>query len=428
MRKSRIVIGSVLLALMLLTFSATSAVAQSSVKLRFLWPGTSDIEKEVAGDLQNAVQAKYPGTSIEFIYLDWASLNQKVAIMVQSRDYPDLLMTLGIKDFVSMDALEPLDAYCDKDLNTSMISKAPLQIMTDNGTIYGVPGIMDMYGTVVNTKLLAKAGMKPGDITTWATLKKAVKAMARDGKYGYAMANGGGGRFLMRDLMMACISNGTRSDDITPQSKSKYVEVLQLFKDMSSSMPKSQSTWKYPELYRAYANGDIGIMHSGVYFTANLPGDGMDALNWTDAIVFPQGPSASKPAAMGGTAGFGILKGSKNKDAAWKVIKVMFTPPILAKWSIALAIPGVNYLDDKSIETGAKAAWPEVWQQHMRLIKQFMVLDQKYGIPEPQLTAREPTEKVVQAAVYKMFDGQLTADQAYGDIKKGIEEVRLSVQ
>ncbi len=66
MRKSRVVMGTLLLALMLSTFCATSAVAQGSVKLRFLWPGTSDIEKEVAGDLQQAVQAKYPGTSIEF--------------------------------------------------------------------------------------------------------------------------------------------------------------------------------------------------------------------------------------------------------------------------------------------------------------------------------------------------------------------------
>jgi ABC-type sugar transport system, periplasmic component len=408
---------------------STTAEKQSteeiSASLRILWPGTSDIEKEVAGDLEKAVKEKYPKIAMEFMYLVWGDLNKKLAVMVQSKDYPDLVEVLGVSDFVAMDALEPLDSYFGGNLKLDMFSKAPLQIMSVDGKIYGVPGISDIYGHVVNTKLLAEAGFKPEDITSWDTLKQAVKAMTKDGKYGYAMADGANGRYCFRDLMMACISNGTRADDITDASKQKYIEVLQLFKDMAPYMPKSQVTWTYPELYKAWEAEDIGMIHSGIWFTANIISHGTNSIKDTSAIVFPKGPSADAPAAMTGTAGFSIIKGSNQKEAAWKVIETMFTIPILGKWSVALAVPCVNYIDSATIESAAQKVYPEVYKDHLRLINDFMKID-KVSIPEPQLIAREPMEKVVQGAVVKMLDGKLTAEQAYGEIKKGIEQVRAS--
>lgn len=72
-----------------------------------------------------------------------------------------------------------------------------------------------------------------------------------DGKYGYAMANGGEGRFSFRDLEMVALSNGFQPDDTSEETKDAYIETLQLFADMAAYMPEAQSAWQYPELFQA---------------------------------------------------------------------------------------------------------------------------------------------------------------------------------
>ncbi|MFR9049126.1 MAG: hypothetical protein ACLVJZ_11005 [[Clostridium] leptum] len=61
-------------------------------------------------------------------------------------------------------------------------------------------------------------------------------------KYGYAMANGGEGRFSFRDLEMVALSNGFQPDDTLKKPKTLISNPA--LSDISL-MPEAQSAWQY---------------------------------------------------------------------------------------------------------------------------------------------------------------------------------------
>jgi len=330
-----------------------------------------------------------------------------------------------------MDALEPLDDWMENsDLTKNRFFNAPLEYMQIDGKTYAVPGLNVVYTHVVNTDLLNRAGYSVEDLETWEDVKAAARDISAlgDDIYGYAMANGGEGRFAFRDFMMVCLSNGVQPDDTSSESKEKYIEVLQLFKDLAPYMPASQVTWLYPELFRAWESGKIGMMHTGVYFTANLVPHGVSAMPKTTSVVFPKGPSANDRAAMVGSTGFAMFKGSSQKEESWKVIETIFSPEILAKWAGTIGLPAARYITDEQMLVWAKKSYPDAYLEHSRLMSEFSANGDAYGIPMPKILGQKPMEKVVQQVLIDMMSGRISVEKAYDDIKVGIDRIKKDLQ
>jgi multiple sugar transport system substrate-binding protein len=403
-----------------------SASTSKDIKanLRFLWPGTSEPEKKVALKLQEKVKKDYPGINIEFVYLNWTDIEKKMTVMVKSGDAPDLMLIQDITNPVAMGALEPLDSNLNDKVKKSNYLPASWKSMGKDGKQYGIPGLAIIYSHVANTDLLAKAGYKVDDLKTWDDINKASHAIKALGKSGYAMANGGEGRFSFRDLMMVSLSNGITPDQVDPKHKKQYLEVLKEFKDLSSDMPKSQVTWLYPELFKAWEAGDIGFMHTGNYFTPNVIANGTKSMNWTEPFAFPAGPSVDKTKIMVGTVGVSMLKGSKNKEAAWKVIEELMSPDVLGLWGGSINASAGTYVSPAILEDAAKTVYPEVYKQHLALNEKWTKLASEYGTPVPSILGQQPMEKVVQDALVKLTNGDATPEQAYDEIKSGIEKVK----
>lgn len=404
--------------------NAATSGKDLNANLRILWPGTSETEKQIAVDLQQKVKKDYPGINIEYIYLNWADIEKKLAVMVKSGDAPDLMMIQDVTNPVAMDALEPLDGYLNYKINDKKFIKATWDTMKSSGKLYGIPGLAIIYSHVANTELLKKAGIKAEDLKTWDDVIKASHAIKASGNYGYAMANGGEGRFSFRDFMMMSLSNGITPDQVDDQHKKQYMEVLKLVKDLSPDMPQSQVTWQYPELFKAWEAGNVGFMHTGTYFTPNLIAHGNKAMDRTVPFAFPAGPSAQKPQLMVGSVGMSILKGSKNKQAAWKVIEELMSPEILGEWGGAINVSAGTYVDQAILEKAAQKAYPQVYKQHTALNKQWSELASKYGVPMPKILGQQPMEKVVQDSLIKLTTGTSTPEQAYEEIRSGIEKIK----
>jgi ABC-type glycerol-3-phosphate transport system substrate-binding protein len=418
-----------MLAAMILSASG-AAWAQSkavSGNLRILYPGTSEFEKKMALVWQDEVQKKYPNIKMEFIFLVWSDLEKKLAVMVQAHDYPDIMMVQDVTNPVSMDALEVLDPYFNDQMKLSSFYSAPLDYMKVGGKIYAVPFLAIVYSHVANKEKLTAAGVNLDTIKTWDDMRAAVKALNKGGTAGYAMANGGTGRFTFRDFMMVSLSDGFSPDDVSAGSKTKYIETLKLFADMAPYMPKSQVTWLYPELFKSFDNGGHAIMHTGSYFTANIIANGTKGLKSAVLFAFPKGPSASKPQVMVGANGFAILKGSKQKDAAWKAIEVAMSPAVLGPYAGAMNISAVDYITDDMMEAGAKSAYPDGWKEHLALSNSFRKLVAAYGVPMPKILGQPQMEIVLQAAIIKMLDGKATPEQTYDEIKKGIDQIKSTL-
>lgn len=407
--------------------ASAPATQEISANLRFLWPGTSEAEKKIAEDIKAAVLAKYPKVNVEFMPLVWADIEKKLTVMVNTKDYPDMMQVQDVTNPVAMDALEPLDGYFNDKVKAEDFIQAAKDYMTVDGKLYAVPALAVIYAHAFNTEMLQAAGFKLEDLKSWDDIKAAAKAMTKDGKYGYAMANGGQGRFTFRDFMMVCLTNGVTPDDTSDASKAKYMEVLNFFNDMSAYMPKSQVTWLYPELYKAWEANTVGMIHTGAYYSANVVTHGTTNFDRTTIMAFPKGPSADKTQIMVGASGIALIKGSTQKEAAWKVLEIIMTPEILGEWAGNLGVSANKNITKEAMEPYVKVAYPTAYKQHQNLMEQFQKAANDYGIPMPKILGQPQMEIVVQGAMQKMLDKKATPEQTYTEIKTGIDKVKADL-
>lgn len=401
-----------------------------SANLRVLYPGTTDIEKEVANDLKKAAEDKYPNMKIEYIFLSWTDLDAKLLVMDQANDYPDVTQINEVENAVRAGALEPIEPYLESSdiLSIDNFDPVGLEYKTYDGVLYGVPHVLCTYAHIYNKDLCDAAGVDPTAFKSWDDVLNAVKATSGNGVYGYAMANGGEGRFSFRDLEMVALSNGFQPDDTSDATKPKYIETLQLFADMAPYMPEAQSTWQYPELFQAWEEGNIAFMHTGSFFTGNLISHGDDAMDWTHAFAFPAGPSSDKSTVMTTAGGYALIAGSDQKEAGWKYIEVALSEQVLGKIAASMNVCAVDYIPEKTIEDFAVDIYgQDIAAKHINLVKEFKEINQKYGITAPTITNQPSMEKVVQGAMVKLTNGQIDAETCYNEIKQGIDDIKASV-
>lgn len=404
--------------------------------LRVLWPGTSDPEKALAADIQTEMKKIYPNVTVEYMFLSWSDIEKKLAVMIQSGDYPDVMQVQDVTNAVAMGALEPVQPYIEKSKEFSMsnFSKVGIEAKSVNGTLYAVPFSLIPYSHIVNKDLFKQAGVDPSSMKNWDDVKNAVSKIGGlgNGISGYSMANGGEGRFCFRDFMMIALSNGFTPDDTSDASKTKYIQTIQLIKDMSKYMPQSQSTWLYPDLFKAWEAGQVGMMHTGAYFTSNVITNGTKAMDFTQICPMPAGPSSTtgKPVMMVGSNSYAMIAGSKQKEAAWKYIEVAMSEPYLAKMCASLNVPAVDYISDETLNKDATEAYSkygsDIGKKHMELMKSFKSAADQYGVPMPSILGQPAMEKVVQGALLKVIDGSMTPEAAYDEIKKGIDDVKAT--
>ena len=414
--------------------SAGNQDTNLKANLRVLYPGTTDLEKEIATEMQTELKKKYPNINVEYLFLSWSDIEKKLAVMTQSNDYPDVMQVQDVTNAVAMGALEPIQPYIEKskDYKMSMFSQVGLKADTVKGTLYAAPFSLIPYSHIVNKDLFKSVGIDPTSMKSWDDVEAAVAKIGGTGASGFAMANGGEGRFCFRDFMMMALSNGFTPNDTSAQTKQKYIETLEFVKKMASYMPKSESTWQYPELYKAWGTGKVGMMHTGTYFTANAVAHGTQSLDFTQVVPMPAGPSSvtKKPVLMVGSNAYAIVAGSKQKEAAWKFIEVALSEPVLGKLCGSLNIPAVNYISDATLKKYAEQEFSkygsEVGDKHITLMKEFQKAANEYGVPMPSIVGQPAMEKVVQGALVKVIDGSLSPAQAYDQIKKGIDQVKAS--
>lgn len=404
--------------------------ANLTAHLRVLYPGTSDLEKEIANDIAVEMKKKYPNVEVEFLFLVWSDLESKLATMIASGDYPDVMQIQDVVNPVSMGALEPIQPWIEQSATLSMdnFEQVALNNNTVDGTLYAVPMCMIPYSHIVNTELFANAGVDYTAMKSWDDVLDAAAKITSGDTYGFAMANGGEGRFTFRDFMMIALSDGFTPDDTSEATQPKYMETLEFIQKLSAYMPKSQSTWLYPELFKAWEAGTVGMMHTGTYFTGNVVSHGIASMDRTAVCPMPAGPSATQPTLMVGTNGYAMIAGSTQKEAAWAFIETAMSEPILGKLAGSMNVSAVNYISDETLVKYADIAYAqygaEIGTKHIALMNQFKTAAATYGIPMPKIVGQAAMEKVVQGALVKLTNGEIDAAAAYDEIKLGIDEIK----
>lgn len=406
---------------------AAGSIDWKTVKadIRFVYPGTSEPEKALAESFKAKMKEKYPNVNIEYVYLSWSDMEKKLAVMINSNDVPDITQTQDITNLVRLGGLEDLTPYFGKDAQVKAENFLPgtLDYSKVDGKIYSVPNLANTFSLIVNEKMLNDAGMKLEDLKTWKDVEKAAELMTKDGKYGFGYPLGTA-RFAFRVPFTAAYSNDLLLSDTSEASKSKYIETLEHFKTLEKFQPKAHQTWGYPEMFRAYSNGEVGMIAAGSFFTANVYSINPDIVKVSRTIAYPKGPSGTAAKAPVSNVGMAMFKGSKNKEVAWRLIQEWSSQEFNSSQASVVNVTALITTSLDEVVKQAESIYPKAIDGHKVLLNDFNTLLTKSGVPMDKIDGQSEMEVIVQDHIAKMLSGKQSTEETYAQIKTGIDKVK----
>ena len=247
-----------------------------------------------------------------------SDFDTKISAGMGSGDTPDVMYMWNYPAYA--DGLEPLDEYIDKegdDYKNDFYSTLWNYNSLD-GTTYGIPVGFTTHSLFYNKDLFAQAGVEePTDDWTWSDLQAAAKTIEeKTGQKGFA--------FQMKpdpyDFEMYLWSNGTAYCDENGQmagqiDSKESQEVFKMFQDMEKDGYAIATEKNGTDEFRA---GTAAMYVYGSWSIASLNEDGM---NYGVAKI----PSFDGKTSVSilSSSGLSISKDSKNKDAAYEVLRFL---------------------------------------------------------------------------------------------------------
>ena len=261
----------------------------------------------------------------------WADFANTVSTRLAGGQPLDVVQiaTEGQRIFASKGLLEPLDPYIAKDQatvdayykDTSPQIQAWLkQYASPDGKTYYIPGGYNTMALYLSDKMFSAGGATPPtDTWTWDEFRAAGQAIKA--KSGAFLTSIGSGYFT--DVMPWLTNNGAstfNADWTQPTFNSPAaVEALTFCRSLvvDGLAPKPGGTFDAPT---ALSQGKIASFGGGRWPTADL-----QRLKAVDGVELVKWPTKAKPGSPVGWDAWPILKGSKNKDAAWTLISYLMS-------------------------------------------------------------------------------------------------------
>lgn len=414
-------------ALLLIGELALAGLADAGTTLRVVFPGTSETEKQGAVRLKQLAESKFPDLKVEMMYIGWPDLEKKLSVMLPGGDIPDLVQQQEATTLVAMGALEPLNGYLtrpDSTLKKEQFYEGVWDYSLYDGKLYTIPIRAISYGLIVREDLLTQAGMKLTELKSWDDLKKAAKAMTKGDVYGYGYPLGLP-RFAWREgPYIAGYSNNFDISDTGEAVKGKYLELLRLFKELRPSMAPTTKVMGLREAFQAWGLGNMAMMPTGDFFVANLYPINPKILKVSRVVAYPKGPSGQKSWAPVANVGWAMFKGSKQKDAAWKLLQLFCSLENLTEESAMLNTPARRDIDMGKLSQASAKFYPDAVEDNRRIIGDFVANAHPVGVPMRKILRREEMEVAFQKVMIEMLDGKLTPEQAYDRIKSEIDKIK----
>lgn len=428
-----------MLALMAAVFFSGCGAAKTSdgsteIKVAF-WgsPEEIDIITHSISDWQQAHQK----IKIVFQHTPYSGYDSKILTRIAGGAAPDIIATEVdyFVTFATKGVLENLTPYLDQEAAASAGGSARSEVysandffpairerFTVNGGLYAIPRDVAPFACVFyNKKLFDEAGLAyPTDDWTWDDMLRMARALtkadatgrtAQYGFYGWAWQNfiyGNGGALVDN------VKNPqkTRIDD--PRSiegLQYYADLINLYKVMPTPVALANTGMGVDLMF---ASGRLAMFLSGVWETPGLRNYNFD---W-DVAMFPKGPHGDRAFGSGGS-GYAILKSSKNKQAAWEVVKALTSAVGQAK----LAKRGLAQPSRMSVAEGESWVNDPLPPANKTMLNEAV----QYVVFSPFHTKwREIQEKYILPQLDLVFNGKKTAAEVLLGLTPKVNQVLQS--
>jgi ABC-type glycerol-3-phosphate transport system substrate-binding protein len=332
----------------------------------------------------------------------WADFANAVATRLAGGQQLDVVQiaTEGQRIFMTKDLLEPLDDYIAKDQAAvdAYYKDTPEPIRTflqqyasQDGKTFFMPGGYNTMALYLNTKLFSEAGVDvPTGTWSWDEFRAAGQAIKA--KTGAFLTAAGSGYFT--DVMPWMLNNGAApiSEDWTTSTINTpaAVEALTFARSLvvDGLAPKPGGTFDAPT---QMAQGKLASFGGGRWPTNDLR-----RLKFIDSVELVSWPQQAQPGSPVGWDAWPILKGSKNKDAAWTLITYL----ISETFGDAITTGGGGAVPARISDATSPAFLENAPKNTELLVK---LLDVATPIPGPSRGAE--TQKVIEEAWLQGISG-----------------------
>ena len=268
---------------------------------------------------------------------------QKLAAAVQAGDAPDLLIhTLGAAQLHFLDIVEDVSDY-EAELEKQQGKLAPAfdKSFKLDGKYWGLPHFSRNGGYWARPTYFQKAGADPvKDITDFQAMADICLkvSQANPGIYGWGMTanRSGDGDTTVRNAVFMWGGQVTdETGEIVVLNKDPYkaynIAALNWLKDIYTSpkwapmLPPGVGGWTDPSNNEAWLANQIALTNNAGTVYAQSVHDKNPVADDTVLFANPKGvgPGARALNGAGAPMNFFIMKGAKNKDAAWQVIQYL---------------------------------------------------------------------------------------------------------
>lgn len=291
-------------------------------------------------------ERRNPGIKVENVTLSSDTTAQRMLTALASGAVPDLYMTQA-NDFprwASLGALQPIDAFVQKDGMDldKVFFKSSIEGSKWDGKLIQFPfkvptSLMIWY----NKKLFQQAGLDPNNPPkTWEQLEDAArKTTIADGNVIKQLGiniclncnTGAGSENTFIEWLSRNNGDVLTADAKKPAFNSpaglETLKWMQGFAERttgnwSNAVRQFGTTWK--DLRPAFYTGRMAMVMDGPFLYNIIGNDAPQMLDDIGVFLAPvngQNPKARERYLAYGVPGYGIPKGAKNPDAAWKLLK-----------------------------------------------------------------------------------------------------------
>jgi ABC-type glycerol-3-phosphate transport system substrate-binding protein len=327
-------------------------------KVTFMSQGTDPLDQQRYQPLVDEYNARGGPVTIELIQGDSGggavSAQGKVIAMVAGGTAPDVFWTHAYisPNLTKLGILADINPYIkrDKDFKVSNYFEAPFKDYEADGKQYGIPREATTTIMVINKELFQKSGVAlPTASWTWDDFLKAAQQMTRGdgstktwGVAGYSVVTPGSTTSSGSwGLYVSYPKVWQEGGDIVDKTRTKFtlhqspaVEQIQWLADLVTRHKVHPMVEELPGANRreVWNTGRIGMFPSIPVYA-----DFSQAQFEWDIAHLPRGKTQSTRTA---SAGHSMTAASKNKDAAWEVLKLLGSKPAYELWAkTGLTVP-----------------------------------------------------------------------------------------
>ncbi|OGC08178.1 hypothetical protein A2230_05425 [candidate division WOR-1 bacterium RIFOXYA2_FULL_36_21] len=302
---------------------------------------------EPANDIREVLKSfedANPKIKVNVTVLDWGAAWTKITTAATSGDTPDIVQlgSTWVGSISGMGALwEVSDKVSELGGKDAFVPAAwATSGILGSGKTTAIPWIVDARALYYRTDVLKKVGLTPKDFDTWNSFKESLQKIkdanltiegleiapfGMPGKNDWNVVHnlspwiwGAGGDFLAKDLTTSIINTSQALEGVT-----FYVN---LFK--TGLVPKEFLEFNTAQVSSHFNNGSVAVYFDGPYEVKTLTtppsqGGASDSVTARNFGVLPYPKGGNGRFTFVGGSNLAIFKASKNKEAAWKVVKYL---------------------------------------------------------------------------------------------------------